>query len=126
MDVDATKQIARQRALPKGDGLPPAHRRLEQVGAPGYAGRTRGEVIRTRPTIVQPSTHQWIGTDGGKDNGQDRKERTRALEALLWSALCHGLDPAQVLVRLDGLYGQTAVFLDALHLGLGLLGRSKE
>ena len=46
-DVDATRQPARQRALPKGEELPAARRRLEQVCAPGYLGRKRGEVVRT-------------------------------------------------------------------------------
>jgi hypothetical protein len=34
-DVDATRQPARQRALPKGEELPAARRRLDQVCAPG-------------------------------------------------------------------------------------------
>ena len=49
-DVDATRQAARQRALPCGAELPPAKRRLEAVCAPGYTGRKRGEVVRTRTT----------------------------------------------------------------------------
>jgi hypothetical protein len=47
-DVDATRQAARQRALPCDPTLPPAHRRLDAVCAPGYTGRKRGEVVRTR------------------------------------------------------------------------------
>jgi hypothetical protein len=47
-DVDATRQAARQRALPCDPTLPPPRRRLEAVCAPGYTGRKRGEVVRTR------------------------------------------------------------------------------
>jgi len=38
-DVDATRQAARQRALPCGSDLPTAKRRLEAVCAAGYTGR---------------------------------------------------------------------------------------
>jgi len=59
MDVDGTRQAARQRALPHTPDLPVPHRRLEQVCAAGYLGRKRGEVVRTRTTILQAHTHQW-------------------------------------------------------------------
>src|SRR5450432_934894 len=49
MDVDGTKQAARQRALPQTPELPPAHRRFDQVCAPGYLGRKRGEVHEPAP-----------------------------------------------------------------------------
>src|SRR5438105_5190589 len=50
-DIDGTREAARQRALPQGDALPPAFRRLDDVCAPGYRGRKRGEVVRTRTTV---------------------------------------------------------------------------
>ena len=58
-DLDGTKQAARQRALPQGPDLPPPQRRLSAVCAPGYLGRKRGEVVRTRTTLLQAHTHQW-------------------------------------------------------------------
>jgi hypothetical protein len=61
-DVDGTRQAARQRALPCTPDLPPAHRRLDEVCAPGYLGRKRGETVRTRTTVLQAHTHQWLGT----------------------------------------------------------------
>lgn len=33
-----------------------------QVCAPGYTGRKRGEVVRTRTTVLQMHTRQWAGT----------------------------------------------------------------
>jgi hypothetical protein len=42
LDVDGTRQAARQRALPQAESLPPPHRRFDQVCAPGYQGRKRG------------------------------------------------------------------------------------
>jgi hypothetical protein len=49
-DVDATRQAGRPRALPCASALPPPRRRLDAVCAPGYTGRKRGEVVRTRTT----------------------------------------------------------------------------
>ena len=62
IDVDGTKQAARQRALPQTSELPAPHRRFDRVCAKGYFARKRGHVGRTRTTVLQPYTHQWIGT----------------------------------------------------------------
>lgn len=64
-DVDGTRQAARQRALPCTPDLPPAERRLDEVCAPAYLGRKRGETVRTRTTVLQAHTHQWLGTFSG-------------------------------------------------------------
>ena len=69
IDVDGTRQAARQRALPQTTDLPAPHRRFDQVCAPGYQGRKRGEVVRTRTVILQAHTHQFLGTFGGSGNG---------------------------------------------------------
>ncbi len=90
MDVDATKQAARQRALPQLDTLPAPHRRVTQVCAAGYRGRKRGEVVRTRTPVLQAFTHQWIGTDAGAGNGDYRGELQRALEAITAYATAQG------------------------------------
>jgi hypothetical protein len=52
-DVDGTRQASRQRALPSTAAPPPVQRRLDQVCAPGYLGRKRGETVRTRTTVLQ-------------------------------------------------------------------------
>jgi hypothetical protein len=52
-DIDGTREAARQRALPQTDELPPSFRRLDDVCAPGYRGRKRGEVVWTRTTVSQ-------------------------------------------------------------------------
>lgn len=126
VDVDATKQVARQRALPQKPGLPAPHRRLEQVCAPGYTGRKRGEVVRTRTTVLQPFTHQWMGTYSGAGNGKYREELQRALEAVTWYALAFSLPLSQVVIRLDGLYGNAAPLSTVLNTGLGVITRSKD
>ncbi len=52
-DLDGTPEAARPRALPQTEALPPAFRRLDEVCAPGYRGRKRGQVVRTRTVISQ-------------------------------------------------------------------------
>src|SRR6266705_2984194 len=69
-DIDGTREAARQRALPAGEDLPPAFRRLDDVCAPGYRGRKRGEVVRTRTTISQAHSYQWLGSFGNRGNGR--------------------------------------------------------
>ena len=81
-DVDGTRKAARQRALPQGDNLPPAFRRLDDVCAPGYRGRKRGEVVRTRTTVAQAHSYQWLGSYGNRGNGRYREELRKGLAAI--------------------------------------------
>src|SRR6266571_2395386 len=73
-DLDGTREAARQRALPQTDALPPAFRRLDDVCAPGYTGRKRGQVVRTRTVISQAHSFQWLGSFGNKANRRYREE----------------------------------------------------
>src|SRR5450631_1024262 len=126
MDVDGTKQAARQRALPQTPELPPAHRRFDQVCAPGYLGRKRGEVARTRTTVLQAHSHHRLGTFSGPGNGDYRGELARACEAIIGYAGWLCLPLSAILVRLDGLYGNGAVIRDLLSSGLGVIVRCKD
>jgi hypothetical protein len=58
-DIDGTREADRQRALPQSDELPASFRRLDDICAPGYRGRKRGEVVRTRTTVSQAHRYQW-------------------------------------------------------------------
>ena len=111
-DVDGTRQAARQRALPQTADLPPAQRRLGEVCAPGYLGRKRGEVLRTRTTLLQAHTHQWVGTFSGVGNGDYRGELLRALQAISTYVKAQHVPLSQVVVRLDGHYGDGAIVAD--------------
>jgi len=64
-DIDGTREAARQRALPQTKDLPPAARRLDEVCAPGYTGRKRGQVVRTRTVISQAHSYHWLGSFRG-------------------------------------------------------------
>jgi hypothetical protein len=126
LDLDGTRQAARQRALPQGPDLPPPQRRLSEVCAPGSMGRKRGEVVRTRTTLLQAHTHQWLFTCGAAGNGDYRGELLRALTVIVayQATLC--LLPSQALVRLDGLYGNGAIVVDLIAAGVGFVMRGKD
>ncbi len=124
-DVDATRQAARQRALPCDPALPAARRRLEAVCAPGYTGRKRGEVVRTRTTALQMHTRQWIGTYAGKGNGDYRDELASALQSITTYLKHFALPPEVALVRLDGQYGDAAVIAQLILAGVYLVTRGR-
>ena len=123
-DVDGTRQAARQRALPQILDLPPAQRRLDQVCAPGYQGRKRGEVVRTRTAVLQAHTHQWVGTFGGAGNGDYRGELQRSVKAISAYLKAQSLPLSQSMVRLDGQYGNGAIVADLA--GLAYVMRGKD
>jgi hypothetical protein len=126
IDVDGTRQAARQRALPQMESLPAPHRHFEAVCAPGYQGRKRGEVVRTRTVLLQAHTHQFLGTFGGPGNGDYRGELLRAIQVSTSYATKLAFSPTSVLLRLDGLYGDAAPLLDVLAADLGVIVRNRD
>ena len=123
-DIDGTREAARQRALPQGDDLPPAFRRLDDVCAPGYTGRKRGQVVRTRTTVSQAHSYQWLGSFGNRGNGQYRGELRQGLSAITRYLTAHQFDPSHALIRLDGQYGLGAVLVDVA--GFAFVTRGKD
>src|SRR5437588_494275 len=81
-DIDGTREAARQRALPQTEDLPASFRRLDEVCAPGYTGRKRGQVVRTRTVISQAHSFQWLGSFGNRGNGRYREELRQGLAAI--------------------------------------------
>jgi hypothetical protein len=118
---------ARQRALPSTPDRPPAQRRLNEVCAPGYLGRKRGETVRTRTTVLQAHTHQWVGTfsgPSGAGNGDYRRELRQAMQAISVYMKAHSLPLSRAVVRLDGQYGNGAIVADLA--GLAYVMRGKD
>ena len=111
-DVDGTREAARQRALPQTPDRPAPQRRLRPLCAPGYTGRKRGEVVRTRTTVLQMHTHQWVASFGNPGNGQYREELRRAKTTLQLYVKAHSFPEERTLLRLDGQYGTGAVISD--------------
>ncbi len=122
-DVDGTREAARQRALPKTADQPAPERRLRPLCAPGYTGRKRGEVVRTRTTVLQAHTHQWLASFGNPGNGQYREELRRAVAAIQSYVQARGFPEQYALLRLDGQYGTGAVLSDLA--GLSYVTRGK-
>jgi hypothetical protein len=111
-DVDGTREAARQRALPKSPDRPAPQRRLRSLCAPGYTGRKRGEVVRSRTTALHMHTHQWLASFGNPGNGQYREELRRAKAAIQTYITAHHFPAERTLLRLDGQYGSGAVIAD--------------
>jgi hypothetical protein len=123
-DIDGTREAARQRALPQTKELPPPFRRLDEVCAPGYTGRKRGQVVRTRTVISQAHSYQWLGTFGNRGNGRYREELRQGLSAIGRYLTAHRLPQARALLRLDGQYGTGAVLSDVA--GFAFVTRGKD
>ncbi len=123
-DIDGTREAARQRALPQTKGLPPASRRLDEVCAPGYTGRKRGQVVRTRTVVSQAHSYHWLGSFGNRGNGQYRVELRQGLAAIMRYLTAHQLPQAHTLLRLDGQYGTGVVLADVA--GFAFVTRGKE
>jgi len=123
-DIDGTREAARQRALPQTDELPPTFRRLDEVCAPGYRGRKRGEVVRTRTTVSQAHSYQWLGTFGNRGNGRYREELRQGISAVGRYLTTHHLPQERTLLRLDGQYGNGAVLSDVA--GFTFVTRGKD
>lgn len=101
-DVDGTREAARQRALPQTEDRPAPARRVRPLCAPGSTGRTRGEVVRTRTTVLQAHTHQWLASFGHAGHGQYRGELRRALAAIGSYARASHVPTFRAIMRLDG------------------------
>lgn len=120
-------RAARQRALPSTPDLPPAQRRLDEVCASGYTGRKRGETVRTRTTVLQAHTHQWVGTfagTAGAGNGDYRGDLRQAKSAMSTYMQAQALPLSQAVARLDGQYGNGAIVTDLA--GLAYVVRGKD
>jgi hypothetical protein len=75
---------------------------LDRVCAPGYLGGKRGEVVRTRTTILQAHTWHWVGTFGGAGKGDYRGELRQGVKAISTSMQTQLIPLSQAVVRLDG------------------------
>ncbi|MGO8949917.1 MAG: hypothetical protein ACLQUY_20125 [Ktedonobacterales bacterium] len=124
-DIDGTREAARQRKLPQGADLPAPRRRLDALCAPGYLGRGRGEVVRTRTTVIQMHTRQWLGSFGGRGNGDYRGELQAALQAVTTYLTAWELPLSCGIVRVDGQYGDSAVIADIVATGVHVVVRKR-
>ncbi|HEY1353956.1 MAG TPA: hypothetical protein VGF67_30460 [Ktedonobacteraceae bacterium] len=123
-DIDGTREAARQRALPQTEERPSSSRRLEEIGAPGYRGRKRGQGVRTRTVLSQAHRFPWLGSFGHRGNGLSREELRRGLAAINRSLAVHPFPCERCLLRLDGRSGRGAVLADLVGFAFVTRGRA--
>lgn len=104
-DLDPTVTTLRQRALPEDDDLPEPRRRAKETGAPGHAGRKRGDIQFRRVTVQHSGSGAWIHGHLSPGNGEGVVDFARALNTV--ADTCDRLKHprSQTLVRMDGEYG---------------------
>lgn len=125
LEADGTVQAARQRALVHDALRPPARRRRGSM-APGYAGRKRADVVRTRVVVMQAHTHERLGTFGRKGNTDTMADLQQAAQAMAGYLTARALSVHQGLARLDGLYGHAVYIAGLAARGLGWLVRCAD
>src|SRR6266566_458755 len=125
-DVDGTREAASPRALPKRADRPAPKPRLRPLCAPGYTGGKRGEVVRSRTTVFQAHTHQWMATFGNPGSGSYRVELRRAVTAIQSYLQAHHHPQEHTLLRLDGQYGTGAVLADLAGLPFVMRGKDSQ
>ncbi len=105
-DVDGTVKSVRHRVLQSQSTHPALKRRSRRACAPGYRGRKRGQAVRTRTTIAQAHTREWLGNFAVAGNGDAKGELNRACGVI--ERYCAGIELPlqQAILRLDGLYGR--------------------
>ena len=122
-DVDGTRQTARQRAIVTDPTFPPVQRRFDMVCKPGYGGRKRGEVVRTRSVLQQAHTHEWMGTWAAPGSGDGWGDLGMASACIGQYMDHHQLPRKAAVVRLDGLYGHIPPITEVQKAGLGYVSR---
>jgi hypothetical protein len=125
-DIDGTREAASPRALPNTQDRPAPQRRLRPLCAPGSTLRKRGEVVRTRTTVLQAQTHQWLATFENPGNGEYRAELRRAVAIIRGYLKAHHHPAEHALLPLDGQYGTGAVLADLAGLAYVMRGKDSE
>ncbi len=125
-DLDGTKQTARQRKLISNEEYPQAKRRSDKACGKGYTGRKRGDCLRTRSTIAQSHTSEWLGTFGSVGNGTAGKDLERACTLVQRYLKQHQKKGDQAIIRLDGYYGLPAFVNQIQHHQLGYILRGRD
>lgn len=125
-DVDGTHQAVRQRTLTSTASRPPARRRSQAATAKGYLGRSRGEVTRTRSTVTQTHTSEWLGTFGAPGNGTPGEDLQRICGIIQHYLQRHKLHGSKAIVRLDGYYGTPKDVSQIQQYQLGYILRSRD
>lgn len=80
--------------------------------------------MRTRPTVLQAQTHQWLATFGNPGNGEYRAELRRAVAAIQSDLQVHHHPEARAILPIRAQDGTRAVLPDLA--GLASVMRGKD
>jgi hypothetical protein len=122
-DIDPTVVTLRQRALPQGPGLPPPVRRAFGTGAPGYAGRKRGDIQYGQTTVQHAGARLWLHAQLSVGNGDGLGDFTDALDTVARTTdrLSHPRE--RCMTRMDGAYGNVPWFTACIERRLPFVTR---
>lgn len=103
-DVDGTTKAVRHRVLLTQNTHPALKRRSRNSCKPGYAGRKRGEAVRTRTTVEHAHTREWLGNFAESGNCNSKEDLKRSC-SIIGRYCQRSTSPRSAILRLDGLYG---------------------
>jgi hypothetical protein len=106
-----------------GDDLPEPRRRSEDTGAPGHAGRKRGDIQLRRVAVQHSGSGLWVHGHLSTGNGEGVVDFERALGSIvnIGERLEHPRE--RTLVRMDGEYGNVPWFTACRERGLPFVTR---
>lgn len=122
-DFDPSRRAYRQRALAEADDLPPATRRLNDLAAPGHAGRKRGEVVSTEGLLQHAGSSAWLDVTVRAGNGDPRAQFASAVSAVASTVDALNHPRARAMLRADGEFGGVPSLAEAQAAGIAYLTR---
>lgn len=122
-DLDPTVVTLRQRALPADEDLPPPVRRAEHTGAPGYAGRKRGDIQYRQTTVQHAGARLWVHAQLSVGNGDGLLDCEAALDTVGQTLDRLGHPRERSMTRMDGAYGNVPWFAACIERQLPFVTR---
>jgi hypothetical protein len=122
-DFDHTRLALLQRPLPRGDDLPEATRVSEDLAAPGFTGRGRGNVVVNRAALQHVGSSLWLDCRLSAGNPPNRSDLSAALDIVRDVVRRARGDRARVLLRLDGAFGHVPHITACLEAGVPFVAR---
>jgi len=122
-DLDPTATVLRERGLLRGEVLPDPSLLASRIGAPGYWGRKRGNLVFRQHSVQHSGSSLWIYSHLSKDNGERVLDLERSLDAVVKT--CQRLEHprSHVLLRMDGEFDNIGPYTACRERGLGFITR---
>jgi len=115
-DWDGTRKGIRRRALVEGPQYPPARRGGQQLGAPGYLGRKRGELVLGRAVLQHSGSGLWIYMHQAAGHSETTAALSDGVGALVETMQYADLPVDRAVLRADGGSGNIPSPVSYTHL----------